>query len=387
MRWTVDHVEKQLVRSDLLTLVLLVITCLSLSPAMAEDGAEATVQYRLEQQFVIERGDDPPYSLIDPDPLSIPPSLMGVQLDGENCIYLCDNITDQLIKIGPDGREQFAVGSRGEGPEDHADAGEPLFWPGCGIARSDCSAAPKVILYDGAGGFLSSIELEGYDQVNRIWVAGDQVVAVAADMDGVPLSGVKIQTYLLTLQPDGAVMQSLPVCQAELPPMGGDKIPHETDFEVIPRVAVDSGGNIYLQRDLYSYVVECYDADLQLRWICERDVPTPKWSDEEFAARKADREPYIDAHEYRHVIRRIVPGVDGTVWVERTGQEAAPGNVLLDRIGAAGEFRGLAELTGLPEVAGEYLIFGDRLLWKVDDDAEVTGADIPYLVVYRLVRV
>ncbi|MFH1843194.1 MAG: hypothetical protein ABIF77_08290, partial [bacterium] len=343
--------------------------------------------YRLEQQFVIERGDDPPYSLIDPDPLSIPPCLMGVQLDAENSIYLCDNITDKLIKIGPDGREQFAVGSRGEGPEDHADAGEPLFWPGSGIARSDCSAAPKVILYDEAGGFLRSIKFGGYDQVNRVWVAGDQVVAVAADMDGTPISGVKVQSYLLTLQSDGTVMQSIPVRQAEIPPMGLEQVPHETDFEIIPRVAVDSGGNIYLQRDLYRYAVECYDADLTLRWTCERDVPTPKWSDEEFAQRRAEREPYVEAHEYRHVIRRIVPGADGTVWVERTEQEAAPGSVLLDRIGADGEYRGQAEVTGLPKVAGEYLIFGDRLLWKVDDDAEVGEADIPYLVVYRLVRV
>ena len=42
-------------------------------------------------------------------------------------------------------------------------------------------------------------------------------------------------------------------------------------------------------------------------------------------------------------------------------------------------------LAGLPDAEGDYEISGDRLLWKLDDDAPPDAGKSPYLAVYRIV--
>jgi hypothetical protein len=374
-------VVRSLVPSSLLLLLLL---GPGLLPRAAGTDAPAGPSYRVEEIWRIERGDDPPYSLFDPELNSIPPALMGVMLDDEDNLYLSDAITEKLLKIRPDGSEAFAVGSVGEGPEDHLGQGEPLRWPGCGIARSDYSRQAKVICYDEEGHFQGAIPLEGFDLYLRLWGLPDGGLGVALKMYGSPAGGMKVRIYLTRLDPDGALLDSLMIKQASYPPMGTSRELTEADFEINPRVAIAEDGRLYVQRDMYRWVIECFDSHLRPLWVCSRDVSPRTRTEGELAAIETTSGLPPSPHE--HVIRRIVPRAGGEVWVETLPTErAADGAVLLDRIGREGESLPPVALAGLPEAEGDYEISGDRLLWKLDDDAPPDAGKSPYLAVYRIV--
>jgi hypothetical protein len=308
-----------------------------------------------------------------------------VQIDAENNIYLCDKISETLIEIAPDGEEVFAVGAKGEGPEDHRDEGEPLFWPGCHIARSDCSSDPKVILYGEGGEFLRAISLEGYSQYNRLWYAGGQAVGVATKMDGTPMSGMTVDVFLVTLGPEGKLKNEIGISTKKLPAMDSGVELTETDWEIFPRLAIGDDGRIYVVRNLYAYALECYSPELELLWRLEQDVPAPRRTAAEIAERRVKIDGGFEPSQFKHVLRRIIPRADGEVWLERSDQGLSrPGQVVLDRISRDGRIVGHGSIEGLPRLPGDYVIRGDRLIWKTDDDVDAAGAMVPYLVVYRV---
>ncbi len=367
-----------------LLLLLLILSGPGLLLGAEGEGAQAGPGFKLEEIWRIERGDDPPYSLFDPELNSIPPTLMGVMLDDEDNLYLSDAITEKLLKIRPDGSEAFAVGSVGEGPEDHLGQGEPLWWPGCGIARSDCSQQPKVICYDEEGHFQRAIPLEGFDLYLRLWGLPAGGLGVALKMYGSPAGGMKVRIYLTRLDPDGALLDSLLIKQASYPPMGTSRELTEADFEINPRVAIAEDGRLYVQRDMYRWVIECFDSHLRPLWVCSRDVTPRTRTEAELAAIVTTTG--LPPSPREHVIRRIVPRAAGEVWIETLPTERTPeGAVLLDRIGREGESLPRVTLAGLPEAEGDYEISGDRLLWKLDDDAPPDAGKSPYLAVYRIV--
>ncbi len=204
-------------------------------------------------------------------------------------------------------------------------------------------------------------------------------------MLGSPAVGTTVHTYLVALTPAGALLDSLLIRRAQYPAMGTGYTPQEDDFEVIPRVAMGEDERVYVQRDMYRWEVECYDEELHLLWQCHRDIDPTERTPAEIEAHRASSTFGFEPSKYRHVIRRIVPRVDGEVWVETMARKAATdGTVVLDRIDSQGKVIGRAHLSGLPAAEGEFEIFGDRLLWKLDDDAE-GEAGLPYLAVYRLV--
>ena len=115
-----------------------------------------------------------------------------------------------------------------------------------------------------------------------------------------------------------------------------------------------------------------------------RDVPAQRRSAEELAAAEEKFAGFAEVCEFRHVLCRIVPRPDGSVWLERNQAVESPGGAVLDRHDAAGKPAGQVLLTGLPALAGEYRIFGDRLLWLTDDDEDAGDGEIPYLAVFSL---
>ena len=372
-------------RASVLLAALLFLSVPAPSPAAQESAAPAGPAFALEEIWRIDRGDDPPYSLYDPGFNSIPPTLLGVLLDDDDGLYLSDAITEQLLRIRPDGSVAFAVGSVGEGPEDHLDQGEPVRWPGCSVGRSDYSIQPKVICYDAQGAFQRSVRLTGFDQYLRVWGLPDRGIGVAMKMLGSPASGSRIRVYLTALAPDGALRDSLLIHEASFPPMGTGYQPTEADFELIPRVAIAEDGLLYVQRDMYRWEIECLDADLHPLWSLRRDVqPVPRTREELDALSSRPGPP---PSPLPHVIRPLVPPAGGELWIETLPTtRTADGAVLLDRIGPAGSLLPRVTLAGLPPADGDYEIFGDRLLWKLDDDAPAEP-DTPYLAVFRIVAV
>ena len=67
--------------------------------------------YRLELVWEIQRGDDPPYALLDLEKESVPRDLFGLRVDDESNLYLVDNLTRKLIKIDRAGDVVFEVGA------------------------------------------------------------------------------------------------------------------------------------------------------------------------------------------------------------------------------------------------------------------------------------
>jgi hypothetical protein len=134
--------------------------------------------------------------------------------------------------------------------------------------------------------------------------------------------------------------------------------------------------------------LERLDGELNLVWRCERDVEPRARAPEELERRRAVTMG-LEPAPYEHVIRRLLPRSHGEVWVETPVDQPVPpgGTIILDRISPAGEYVGTVRLSGLPSAPGEFRTFGDRLLWKLDDDYEptdVAAGEPPYLAIYAM---
>jgi hypothetical protein len=359
-------------------------------PAGATEAGTAAgdLTCRVREIWSLERDGDPPYSLFNPEMWSLPPTLMGVLIDETDNVYVADRITETLVKIAPGGGVVFQKGSLGEGPEDHRDQGEPILWPDCTVARSDCAATAKVIRYDAAGDFLDATEIAGSRNYVRILGTREFGVGISLDMNGTPVSGMQIDVYLETISPAGLPTDSLLLRSAKLPPAHPGEPLNETALEILPRVDVSDDGCIFVQRDPYVWKLERLDGELNLVWRCERDVEPRARAPEELERRRAVTMG-LEPAPYEHVIRRLLPRSHGEVWVETPVDQPVPpgGTIILDRISPAGEYVGTVRLSGLPSAPGEFRTFGDRLLWKLDDDYEptdVAAGEPPYLAIYAM---
>lgn len=343
----------------------------------ASQAAGEVQEYRLVPISTIFAGSDPPYSLTREETNNVPPTLLGLKLASDG-LYICDDVTDRLIKLDFEGSEVFSVGSRGSGPEDHIGTGEPISWPGCAVARTDCSESPKLICYNEHGSFLRSIRLEGFNQYLRILRGGTRGFGLALVMEWRPENAIDLTVYLAAISDKGALLDSVLVGQRRLE---YPTVPREEDFEITPRLVSDGAGRLYMQRDVYSWDVECFDEDLNLIWRRRKDVNLIPRSSEE----RQGRGPWGDASAtHHHAIRQIYPRSGGDVWIQETAGSGDPGEIRLTRLDDKGQDAGEVIIRGLPEAYGDMLIVDERVVWKRDDDVKVVKEEL-YLAVFRLV--
>lgn len=360
--------------------------CLAMGTVAAEAAVPAagdTVYYRLSREWSLPLSDDEaPYVLRDPAPRSIPPVLLGTWVTPVGRLYLVDEITGQLVALDPPGREVFRVGRAGEGPEEHRGSGDPLPWPGCAIARSDCVIGAKIIRYDGEGRFLDRVALQGQREYLRVLPLQDGGVGIGVTIEPGQASTMEIVATLVVFDADGEVRAEIQTGRNVLS-FGTKALRHEEDMEVIPRVATDGDRRIYVQPDPYRWEIACYDPDLHLLWRRQRDVrPLPK-TGAALAAAEAEATPVYAPSRRRHVIRRLVGRPGGELWVETDRRHDSPGVRVLERFNAGGEAVGSCRVTGRPQRAGRTAFCGDRVLWVRPADSE--DLDGPFLEVYRLV--
>lgn len=344
--------------------------------------------YRLELVWEIQRGDDPPYALLDLEKESVPRDLFGLRVDDESNLYLVDNLTRKLIKIDRAGDVVFEVGQLGEGPEDVRTLGEPIFWPGFHIAQSDYSYRSKIVGYNARGEYAGSVDLAGGELISRIWDAAGNMVAVTSNLTRNQEGGFDVAVKLVAFGADGTRMKELTVVDKKIPPPDPNRTPNERDFELLPLVNCGSDGRIYVVPDPYRYRIECYDSDLGLLWTVENEV-------ERIPLVAADREwkaallpGRIEPASVYHAIDKLIPRADGTLWVLKGGPRSQRSKRVLEfeTWGPTGKPEDPITLTGFPGLLGDFAVFDDRLIWKLNDDVEVNDGSTIYIGVFSLVR-
>lgn len=364
--------------------VLVVIAALLVSlPFIAE---AATDQYVLEKLWEIERGEDPPYSLLDLERESVPRDLFGVRVDDRNHIYLVDNLTQKLVEIDPEGEIVFAVGQMGSGPEDIGVLGEPLFWPGFHIAQSDYSYGAKIVGYDEEGNYAGTVMLESSAMISRMWDAAGVPVAVTSSLRRNDFGGFDVQVDLVVFAPDGKELRRMSIVDKSLPPPSPDNVPTEREFELLPLVHCGADGRIYVVPDPYEYRIACYDTDLNQIWSIEKEQPPIRMTEEDRAWRKAILPGAMEPAKDYHAIDKLMPRPDSKLWVFSGGprSERSHTRLTFDVWTPDGIDGGSVELAGFPGLLGDFAVFGDKLIWKTNDDVEVESNDIPYIGVYRI---
>ncbi|MBU8869706.1 MAG: hypothetical protein KOO60_02415 [Gemmatimonadales bacterium] len=305
--------------------------------------------------------------------------LLGAFVDSTGNVYICDRITDQLIKLNPRGEEVFAIGSLGEGPEDHRGFGELLSWPGSRIARTDCVLPSKIIIYDVDGAFLWDVDLGTQDTLTRLFWNGKYAIGSHTWFDYDP-SGTEVKTSLRLLSDDGVEIEKIPMGRIFLDP---ERVPTMEEMWIYPYVAVSEDGFCFVQQDLYGGRVDCYDQDLDLAWSFDCGWQPVPLTPEEFAESK--RQPIFAS--IHHTIRRMFARRDGEVWIQSWTSEQAGEYVVFEAFGQEGNRLGFIHIFGLPKEAGSWALHGSKVLWiaKGKVDAENANVTIPYISVFDLV--
>jgi len=311
-----------------------------------------------------------------------------MRIDEENNLYLVDNLTNKLVKIAPNGEVIFEAGQLGEGPEDVRVLGEPIFWPGFHVAQSSYSYKSKVVGYDAQGKFVGSVDLEGNEMISRIWDAAGVMVAVTSNLSRNQEGGFDIAVDLVVFGADGTRLKQMTVVDKKIPPPDSNYTPNERDFELVPLVNCGSDGRIYVVPDPYRYRIECYDSNLDLLWTAEKEEPPIPIVDVDRDWRKALLPGRIEPASVYHAIDKLVPRADSTLWVLKGGPRSQRSNRALrfDAWSPAGKPEDPVTLAGFPGMLGDFAVFDDRLVWKLNDDVEVDDEDTIYIGVFSLAR-
>ncbi len=363
-------------RQTILSVLFLIVAVVD-SPAKSP-----VVEFALVQEWSVAQSADVPFAF-GPEGF-YPSELIGAVVDTNGVVFVCDRISEKLIKLGYGGDEVFAVGTVGEGPEDHRGAGEPVVLPTGGIARADFSMSPKVLFYKSDGTFDHSWSFDVDGELVRLFWNGASWVALASR--GVFSGGsLKISTWLVALDSNGNTLGDRELLKVDLP--GPGSTVSEDVLWTIPRVAVSDDGFTFVQSSLYSTRVECYDRDLRLVWAIENQWPLVRRADNEPADLQISGNSKVVPAVYHQSIRSMFARENGEVWIQpQVKLGGAPGTVEFLAFGKNGEpLRGI-RLIGLPETPGRIALHGDKLLWVVDEDVEGEYNQTPFMAVFKLVR-
>ena len=338
--------------------------------------------YCLKQLWKLERQDDPEFSLFDLSQFSAPQDLFGVRIDEKDRLIVADRISYKLLSLNEDGSARLLMGGQGQGPEEFFADGEPIDWPGFVYARTNCDYRTKIVGFDEFGKYSDSIDLEGEGQVMRMWEAGDSIFGITSQMRRTDRGGVDIKMRLYKYNKAGGVESEMLLRERELPPPGPGVRIREEDLEVAPIIGVGYG-RIYVVYDRYEYRIDCLNWDLEKQWTYVRES---KLESRPKGEASEDGESWKTPAEFYPVIRRLVPRSNGDLWIEMGGPPKTLSRVEYERLDSMGEPKDSVMLVGGIDLPGNYVVWGDRLLWKSDDDLSVPDGDdsIPYFVLYEI---
>jgi hypothetical protein len=345
-------------------------------------------EYKANELWRCGSSDEPVYSMYRSDMWSIPLGLYGVMALEDYGVLVTDEISEKLIRVKPDGIESFAVGSVGEGPEDHRGRCEPIKWPGFDLAMSCCGTHSKVLGYSKEGSLSGFVELKdsGRNYV-RILGCAEFGVGVSLAFNGSPMSGMAVDVFVEVLSARGEVTTEQLIGMYELPPAMQGEVVSETLFEIVPRVAVSQFGYIYIQKDPYEWAVDCYDRELNLLWTDKRDVEK-QYRTPDILEQRRRASGGMKPSGVEHVIGGLFPVGEGELWVMSYGISRHGVGVrefkLLD---SKGILKGDVIVEGFYASPGVVTISGSTAVWMADNtwgvDEEGGGA-VPLIVVYHL---
>lgn len=349
---------------------------------------EADCEFHLIPVWKLNRGDDPPFSVPNLEKESVPRDLFGLRIDSDDNLYVVDTITNKLIKINPEGEFIFEVGQLGDGPEDVQILGEPIFWPGFDVAQTDYSYGSKIVGYAADGSYVDSVYLESEGMINRMWDMGGVLVAVSSNLMRNDEGGFDIKVGLVLYDSSGKVSRQRQIVEKSLPPPKSGDNPNERDFELLPLVNCGPDGRIYVVPDPYQYQVECYDAKLEQLWVAERIVDPITVTDKDLEWKKSILPGKFEPAKIYHAIDKLVPRADGTVWVLRGGPRImmSSESFAFETFGPNGEPGKQVRLSGFPGELGDFAVFDNRVIWKLNDDVESVDNEIPYIGVFSIVQ-
>lgn len=305
--------------------------------------------------------------------------LLGTLVDAEGNLYICDKVTEQLIKLDPKGSEIFAVGGVGEGPELHQNLGEPVPWSNGLIARSDCSMPSKIIVYDESGVFRWDIEFSMLGEMKRLFWNGEYAIVSFVSTRFLP-GGGEIVNSLRLLSEDGVEVKSVLMNRDFVDP---DHRPTAEDMWTSPYVSVSEDGLCFVQQDLYGSQVDCYDQELNKLWSFDGGWKPEPLSPEELAESANQQIP----ETIHQTIRRMVARNDGEVWIQTWTTDENDEYVRFEAFGRDGIRLGNVHLFGIPKESGDWDLDGSKILWIADEYAGrvSTSETVPYITVFDLV--
>jgi hypothetical protein len=345
---------------------------LAIAPVRAAAQDKVT-HYELKQVWASEPGDDAAFAL-EPR-YFIPDELPGASVDDTGAVYLCDKLSEALVKLGPGGHQVFAVGQVGEGPEDHSGAGEPVLWGSGKMARADCSTSPKVIVYSTGGEYLESYNLDFGGELARLFWNGSHGLAVAFRNKFAPPDAFEFSTHLLLLDGRGSVLQDRTLRSKRV--VRAKSMPESSMWDV-PRMAVSDDGFCFIQNDLYGNVIECLDRDLKPLWTITGPWQPSTRTPEELAEAQAIGVTGLEYSAVNQTIRRMVARTGGEVWVQPWRPGVVDGVVEFASFGRDGQVLGAVRIAGLPKLSGDWILRGNKVLW-------ITSDEVPTIIVYDLV--
>lgn len=341
------------------------------------DGDPNICKFHLEKQWGMEMEMFAPFFL---ETLYFhPDELVGTTVDEDGGVYICDKISETLIKINSGGVE-FSVGSVGEGPEDHRAHGEPVLSQDGKVRRSDCSLSPKVIAYGESGQFLKATKLNVDGELNRLFWNGRNLVGIVTRSDFVK-GALELSTYIALLSSEGEILREHHMNTTVFSRPGSK--PEEELWEM-PRVAASADGLVWVQKDHYGDKLLCFDEQFDLAWEVIGDWEPIKRTPEELDAISSQKISGVIFSPVNRTIKRMIARGNGELWVQPWSSRQSGGKVALEAFGLKGEPLGQVEITGLPDRPGEWIIRGPKLLWMADP--ETSGKGKSYIEVFDLVR-
>jgi len=307
--------------------------------------------------------------------------LIGASVDDQGNVFLCDKISERLIKLNSGGGQGFAIGSVGTGPEDHQARGEPLVWAEGRMARSDASSEPKAIVYENDGEFREMVRLQVDGQLSRLFWNGGAAVAVSTQWKFQD-SGIQLITSLSLLDKDGALVNKH---QVNSWVMAKSDQRDEEDMWYEPYVAVSDDGYTFIQNDLYSSHIDCYDNKLNLVWSIDGGWKPQHRTDQEYAEVDSWGVTGLKYSELNHTIRRMCARDNGELWVQPWNHGGPEGTAIFESFSRKGKRSGTVEVSGIPQNKGDWVLRGSKVLWMSDLDKESGEPADASIVVYDLV--
>lgn len=302
--------------------------------------------------------------LVDARENDLPDELTGTMfIDGE--FYIYDFVSEQLLVVECAGTEKYRYGSKGPGPEDHFTYCDPLLWEGRDPVLVDYALPPKIIRLTSDGDYGGSFTLDTSHNLVRLLWAGDRALGVEV----VPRRGKAsfvLEVNLVTFDVGGRLIRRmlLDVHTLDLDPNSGRTA---EALEVFPRLAYRND-RLFIQRDVYSFVIECFDMDFEMQW---------RYSEK--SERIPDPDPFVHKNlrgvapaMYLHPVRSMWAQADGGLWIEaETGMGLTEGR-LYKHLTAAGEVTSDVTLLGLPVTPGTLAYREDMIVWS---DINVEAGD------------